>query len=81
MLAATWQNLMNSLCNLSVYNPGAQASDALKRGFIVRLDVLQNTLVFARISNPKAWAAARHSARARRADDYRCRRPAAGTTL
>lgn len=46
----------NSLRNLSVYNPGAQTSEALKRGFIVRLDVLAALLAALRSETPQSCA-------------------------
>ncbi len=46
----------NSLRNLSVYNPGTQSSEALKRGFIVRLDVLDALLAVLRNETPLSCA-------------------------
>ena len=45
-----------SLRNLSVYNPATQSSEALKRGFIVRLDVLDALLCVLRVETAQSSA-------------------------
>jgi tetratricopeptide (TPR) repeat protein len=48
--------MSNTLRNLSVYNPGTQSSESLKRGFIVRTEVLDALVQVLRTETPESCA-------------------------